>query len=124
DVDSAGASKMMEQLRALKKQALESSDFGGFKVSHVDDFEYTDPIDASVTSKQGVRVIFADSSRIIFRLSGTGSQGATVRIYIERYDDKDVELDAQVALRPLVLAALEISKLEQFTGRKVPTVIT
>ncbi|KAJ1908421.1 hypothetical protein LPJ81_000130, partial [Coemansia sp. IMI 209127] len=120
EVDAAGAGQMMDRLRGLGADIVGKS-FGGTAVSKVDDFEYTDPIDGSVSKKQGVRVIFADSSRIIFRLSGTGSQGATVRIYIEKYDSERCDQDAQVALKPLVDAALEISKLEEFTGRKTPT---
>ncbi|KAJ1664089.1 hypothetical protein EV178_004375 [Coemansia sp. RSA 1646] len=123
EVDAVGAGKMMDRLRGLGADILGKS-FGGFIVSKLDDFEYTDPIDGSVSIKQGVRVVFADSSRIIFRLSGTGSQGATIRIYIEKYDSKQCDQDAQVALKPLVDAALCISKLEEYTGRKEPTVIT
>ncbi|KAJ1931120.1 hypothetical protein FBU59_006822, partial [Linderina macrospora] len=128
EVESEGANKMMERLRGLAQEGGENEvvgqTFHGYKVAKIDDFEYHDPIDHSVSKKQGVRVIFEDTSRVIFRLSGTGSQGATVRIYIERYDQKELDLDAQVALKPLVDGALEISKLEAFTGRKVPTVIT
>ncbi|ORX67394.1 hypothetical protein DL89DRAFT_294586 [Linderina pennispora] len=128
EVESEGANKMMERLRGLAQEGGENEvvgqTFHGYKVAKIDDFEYHDPIDHSVSKKQGVRVIFEDTSRVIFRLSGTGSHGATVRIYIERYDRKELDLDAQVALKPLVDGALEISKLEAFTGRKVPTVIT
>ncbi|KAJ2158228.1 hypothetical protein GGF46_003940 [Coemansia sp. RSA 552] len=122
EVDSDGASKMMDRLRGLS--SVVGTTFNGYTVEATDDFEYTDPIDNSVTKKQGVRIVFTDTSRIIFRLSGTGSQGATVRIYIERYDPERFELDTQEALKPLVSAALDISKLEEYTGRKVPTVIT
>ncbi|KAJ1719177.1 hypothetical protein LPJ53_006012, partial [Coemansia erecta] len=124
EVESDGASKMVDRLRKFADGGLVGQSFGEYKVAKVDDFEYTDPIDGSVSKRQGVRVIFEDSSRIIFRLSGTGSQGATVRIYIEKYDPSEFEADAQVALKPLVAAALEISKLDEFTGRKEPTVIT
>ncbi|KAJ2724049.1 hypothetical protein GGI07_002254 [Coemansia sp. Benny D115] len=124
EVESEGASKMIDRLRAFSSDGLVGKSFSGYTVAKVDDFEYTDPIDNSVSKRQGVRVIFEDSSRIIFRLSGTGSQGATVRIYIERFDQAEFDLDAQVALKPLVAAALEISQLEEYTGRKEPTVIT
>ncbi|KAJ2514297.1 hypothetical protein H4217_005831 [Coemansia sp. RSA 1939] len=123
EVDAAGATLMVDRLRGLGPDLVGKS-FGGFTVAKLDDFEYTDPIDNSISKKQGVRVIFADSSRIIFRLSGTGSQGATVRIYIEKYDDKLFDQETQLALKPLVDAALEISKLEEYTGRSEPTVIT
>ncbi|KAJ1853962.1 hypothetical protein LPJ73_002547, partial [Coemansia sp. RSA 2703] len=86
EVESDGASKMVDRLRKFAEGGLVGQTFGEYKVAKVDDFEYTDPIDGSVSKRQGIRVIFEDSSRIIFRLSGTGSQGATVRIYIEKYD--------------------------------------
>ena len=105
---------------------LAGSKFGKYTIMMCDDFSYTDPVDGSVSTRQGVRIIFSDGSRIIFRLSGTGTEGATLRIYLEVYD-ADVEnhhLDAQVALAKLVKIALEISELEKRTGREKPTVIT
>ncbi|KAJ2850926.1 hypothetical protein IWW36_001552 [Coemansia brasiliensis] len=120
EVDSEGATQMMNRLRTLEPGMA----FGSYKVVKLDDFHYTDPVDQSISQKQGVRIIFQDTSRIIFRLSGTGSQGATVRVYIERYDEKEFALDAQTALKPLVDIALDISQLEKYTGRKEPTVIT
>jgi phosphoglucomutase len=95
-------------------------------LDYADDFEYTDPIDGSVASKQGVRFVFTDGSRFIFRLSGTGSSGATVRMYIEQYEADEAKqgVDAQVALKPLIDIALEVSELQKFTGRESPTVIT
>jgi len=95
-------------------------------VQMCDDFAYTDPIDGSVSTNQGVRVLFEDGSRIIFRLSGTGTSGATIRIYLESYE-ADVSqhgLDAQVALAGMIDAANQISKLPELTGRDKPTVIT
>ena len=105
---------------------LTGASFGKYTVKLCDDFSYTDPVDGSVSSKQGVRIIFSDGSRIIFRLSGTGTEGATLRIYLEAYD-ADVSnhhLDAQVALAELVKIALQISELRQRTGREQATVIT
>uniref|UniRef100_A0A2S2Q9E1 Phosphoglucomutase n=1 Tax=Sipha flava TaxID=143950 RepID=A0A2S2Q9E1_9HEMI len=95
-------------------------------LKQADNFEYCDPIDKSVTRKQGIRVLFEDGSRFVFRLSGTGSSGATIRLYAESYEPPTSNIleDAQVALNPLVQIALEISKLSQFTGRTAPTVIT
>ena len=106
--------------------ATEGSKMGSFTVAKADDFEYTDPIDGSVASKQGIRIVFSDGSRIIFRLSGTGSSGATIRLYIEQYEDDKSKmlLDAQEALKPIIETALEVSKLKEFTGREKPTVIT
>lgn len=97
-----------------------------FKVAKADNFEYTDPIDHSVSKKQGIRIIFEDGSRIVYRLSGTGSAGATIRMYVDSYEsDKDKILgDAQEMLKPLVEIALQISQLRELTGRKEPNVIT
>jgi phosphoglucomutase len=74
---------------------------------------------------KGVRVIFADGSRIIFRLSGTGSSGATIRMYVEKYTstEKDYDLEPSVALKEVIEVALELSKLVELTGRKTPTVM-
>lgn len=85
-------------------------------------------MDSSTTSQQGVRLLFADGSRIVLRLSGTGSVGATVRIYIERYqppgDEYALLANATDALRPLVDLALHLSQVRELTGREAPTVIT
>ena len=125
--DSESANKMMDHLRTtVIPGAKEGTAMGPFTVAQADDFEYTDPIDGSVASKQGVRIVFSDGSRIIFRLSGTGSSGATIRMYIEQYeaDKTKMLLDAQEALKPIIETALEVSKLQEFTGRDKPTVIT
>lgn len=95
-----------------------------YKVKFADNFSYTDPIDASVATKQGLRIIFEDGSRVILRLSGTGSSGATVRLYIEAYEAKDVLGAASEMLKPLINIALEVSQLKKYTGRDAPTVIT
>jgi phosphoglucomutase len=105
---------------------LVGTKFGKYTVSLCDDFSYTDPVDGSVSKGQGIRIIFSDGSRIIFRLSGTGTEGATLRVYLEAYD-ADVSrhhLDAQVALADLIQIALQISDLKSRTGREQPTVIT
>ncbi len=96
------------------------------KITQNDNFEYKDPVDGSITSKQGIRIIFSDGSRIIVRLSGTGSQGATVRIYVDGYTNQESLLtqEAAIVLKPLIDIALEITEIEKFTGRKMPTVIT
>ncbi|XP_066251787.1 phosphoglucomutase [Euwallacea similis] len=95
-----------------------------YKVAQADNFSYVDPIDNSVAKNQGIRILFNDGSRLIYRLSGTGSSGATIRIYIECYEKEDVLTHAQVMLKPLVNIGLEISQLKKFTGREEPTVIT
>jgi len=105
---------------------LSGTSFGKYTIKFCDDFSYTDPVDGSVSSKQGVRIIFTDGSRIIFRLSGTGTEGATLRIYLEAYDAVVANhmLDAQVVLTELIQIALQISELRIRTGREQPTVIT
>ncbi|KAI8852697.1 putative PGM2-phosphoglucomutase [Chytridium lagenaria] len=109
-----------------KKASTIGLQLNEFTVSDADNFEYTDPIDGSISKNQGIRLIFSDGSRIIFRLSGTGSQGATIRLYVEKYTAKpeEFELETQVALRTLIDAALKVSKLKEFVGRDEPTVIT
>ncbi|CAO3685189.1 unnamed protein product [Umbelopsis ramanniana] len=127
EVESKGANDMVERLQGqIKSGELKGKTFGNFKIAFVDDFEYHDPIDKSVSSNQGVRIVFEDGSRVIIRLSGTGSQGATVRLYVEKYSENAAEYDAdtQKALKPLIDQALAISQLKEFTGRDTPTVIT
>jgi phosphoglucomutase len=95
-------------------------------VNTCDDFSYHDPIDGSVSNHQGTRILFTDGSRVVFRLSGTGTEGATLRIYLEAFepDVSKHNLDAQVALAEMIEIALQISELKQRTGREQPTVIT
>jgi phosphoglucomutase len=95
-------------------------------VKFCDDFAYTDPVDGSVSTGQGLRVVFEDGSRIVFRLSGTGTEGATVRIYLESFDADPAtqRLDAQLALAELIAIADDISGLKARSGRERPTVIT
>ncbi|MDX8385867.1 MAG: alpha-D-glucose phosphate-specific phosphoglucomutase [Gallionella sp.] len=106
--------------------SLTGAQFGHLSVKLCDDFSYADPVDGSVSTGQGVRILFDDGSRIVFRLSGTGTKGATLRIYLENYE-QDVSkhyLDAQEALSPLIEIALQVSELKLRTGREKPTVIT
>jgi phosphoglucomutase len=105
---------------------LTGKTFGKYTVQTCDDFSYTDPVDGSVSKNQGVRILFSDGSRIIYRLSGTGTEGATLRVYLEAYeaDASKHHLDAQVALKDLIDIALNISELVKRTGRERPTVIT
>lgn len=95
-----------------------------YTVKVADNFSYVDPVDKSVSNKQGIRIVFADGSRIVMRLSGTGSSGATVRLYIDSYERDNVLGLASEMLEPLIQIALEISSLPKFTGRSAPTVIT
>jgi phosphoglucomutase len=106
--------------------SLPNQVFGKYTVKSADDFSYTDPIDGSISTNQGVRILFDDGSRIVFRLSGTGTEGATLRIYLEAFEPTvaNHHLDAQVALKQMIDIALDISELKQRTGREKPTVIT
>ncbi|HEX5339049.1 MAG TPA: alpha-D-glucose phosphate-specific phosphoglucomutase [Gallionella sp.] len=119
------ANGVMAHLRA-NFDTLTGKQSGKYTVKFCDDFSYTDPVDGSVSKNQGVRIIFVDGSRIIFRLSGTGTEGATLRVYLEAYE-ADVSrhhLDAQQALAELIVIALQVSELKSRTGREQPTVIT
>ncbi|CAM8951399.1 unnamed protein product [Rhodiola kirilowii] len=132
NVDAGAAKELMAYLVKLQSNLDEvnkivkeiSSDVSN--VANADEFEYTDPVDGSVSKHQGIRYLFQDGSRLVFRLSGTGSEGATIRLYIEQYekDSSKTGRDSQDALGPLVKVALGLSKMEEFTGRSAPTVIT
>ncbi|GAA5913870.1 phosphoglucomutase [Sporobolomyces salmoneus] len=133
EVDSEAANKVMKHLesqfssQSFVGQSLSAtSSSTSFSVKEASNFSYTDPIDNSVSKNQGLYVRFSDGSRIVFRLSGTGSSGATIRLYVEKYskDTKEYERDTQEGLKPLIEVALELSKLSELTGRKEPTVIT
>jgi phosphoglucomutase len=125
-VESDAANKMIDHLESVIASSEKGQKFGDYVLETADNFTYTDPIDGSVAKKQGIRFVFQDGSRIIFRLSGTGSAGATIRLYIEAYTDdaSKFELDAQEVLKSIIGTALEVSKLKEFTGRDKPTVIT
>ena len=99
---------------------------GARRIVLSDDFSYTDPVDHSVSAKQGLRVVFDDGSRIIFRLSGTGTEGATLRIYVERFvaDPDEHYRDTQDVLGDLIAIANSLCGILQRTGRDTPTVIT
>jgi phosphoglucomutase len=122
---SAAAAGVMAHLRARFGE-LPGQVFGAYRVKFCDDFSYTDPIDGSISTGQGLRVGFDDGSRIVFRLSGTGTEGATLRIYLEAFepDPARQKVDAQQALSGLIAIAGELSQLKQRTGREKPTVIT
>lgn len=124
-VDAASAERMMADLRA-RLPSLAGQSFGEFRVARADDFVYTDPVDQSVATRQGIRIIMTDGSRIVLRLSGTGTEGATVRVYLERYeaDPSRHDLDTQEALAPLIAIAEQVSELKQRTGRNEPSVVT
>lgn len=129
--ESAGAHAMIDALEAricapsFVGQQLRSGD-KSYTVAKADNFCYTDPVKGTTAAKQGLRITFQDGSRIVIRLSGTGSTGATVRLYIDSYvsDPAKTKMDAQEMLKPLIDVALNISELQKHTGRSAPTVIT
>ncbi|MBN9076873.1 MAG: alpha-D-glucose phosphate-specific phosphoglucomutase [Rhizobiales bacterium 65-79] len=124
-VKSDAANRMMDELKA-KLSSLPGQSFGKDKVEKADDFAYHDPVDHSVSEHQGIRIFFEGGSRIVFRLSGTGTEGATIRVYIERYepDPAKHDLDTQKALADLIAAADKIAGIKAHTGRDKPSVIT
>ncbi len=125
EIPSDRANELMAHLRDNLSQ-LPGQKFGNYEVAYADDFAYTDPIDGSVSTKQGIRIGFRDGSRIVFRLSGTGTKGATLRLYLEQYeaDPHKQDQDAQEALQELIAIASTIGEIAQRTGRTAPTVIT
>jgi phosphoglucomutase len=124
-VDSDRANTLVDNLRKNGAD-LVGQKFGNYEVAFCDDFSYTDPIDGSVSSKQGIRIGFTDDSRIVFRLSGTGTEGATLRLYVESYEPNIAKhsLDTQEALKELIEIADQIAQIKVLTGRDRPTVIT
>ncbi|WP_019501987.1 alpha-D-glucose phosphate-specific phosphoglucomutase [Pseudanabaena sp. PCC 6802] len=124
-VDTNKANTLMSNLLAALPN-LKGKQFDNYQVDYADDFSYQDPIDRSISQNQGIRIGFSDGSRIVFRLSGTGTQGATLRVYLESYesDPAKQQSDPQVALAPLIAIADEIAQIRTLTGREQPTVIT
>ncbi|KAK1274289.1 hypothetical protein QJS04_geneDACA022277 [Acorus gramineus] len=114
---SDGANNMVEYLREMISKSKAGQNYGSYTLQFADDFTYTDPIDGTVVSKQGIRFVFSDGSRIIFRLSGTGSSGATVRIYIEQFepDVSQHDMDAQTALKPLIEVSVRVERLSEIS---------
>ncbi len=124
-VESDLANKIMAGLRENVKTFTKTI-LGSLEVSYSDDFCYTDPVDNSISEHQGIRIGFSNCSRIIFRLSGTGTSGATIRIYYESYETNHQQMnqDTQEALGELIDISLEVSQLQQITGRDKATVVT
>jgi phosphoglucomutase len=119
------ADALMAGLRAALP-SLPGTTVAGCAIALADDFAYTDPVDGSVSQKQGVRVILNDGSRVVFRLSGTGTEGATLRVYLERHEPDPTrhDLEAQTALKPLVELAESLAHIRTLTGLAQPTVMT
>ncbi|MBP1848957.1 alpha-D-glucose phosphate-specific phosphoglucomutase [Rhizobium halophytocola] len=124
-VDSDAANELVEALRG-KLDTLPGTKVGDLTVSEADDFAYHDPVDESVSKHQGIRILFDGGSRVVFRLSGTGTSGATLRVYIERYEPDAARhnIETQEALADLIAAAEELAGIKSRTGRDAPTVIT
>ncbi len=125
EVETEKANQLVDQLQA-KLATLKGQQFGSYEVEYSDNFSYTDPVDESVSKNQGIRIGFTDGSRIVFRLSGTGTKGATLRVYLESYEPDPAKhnLDPQDALGELIQIADEIAQIKTITGRQKPTVIT
>lgn len=124
-VDAGRADAMVQALRDALP-SLPGREIEGLRITEADDFAYTDPVDGSVSKSQGVRIVFDGGSRIVMRLSGTGTQGATLRVYLERYapGPEGLDHDPQDALAPIIRAAHELASIEQYTGRTAPDVVT
>lgn len=124
-VDSVAADTLMRNLRG-KLATLPGTRIGALTIAQADDFAYTDPTDGSVSANQGVRILFDGGSRVVFRLSGTGTSGATLRVYLERYEPAGGDLDADTGtmLADIVAAADELAGIRHHTGRSEPDVVT
>lgn len=125
EVESDKANALVDELRA-RLGSLPGTQVRGLKVEKADDFAYHDPVDGSTSEHQGIRILFAGGSRIVLRLSGTGTSGATLRLYVERYepDAAKHDIDTQKALADLIAAADDIAGIRKHTGRDKPSVIT
>ncbi|WP_320198168.1 alpha-D-glucose phosphate-specific phosphoglucomutase [Agrobacterium sp. rho-13.3] len=125
EVDSDAANTLVSILRE-KLATLPGTSYGALKVKAADDFAYLDPVDQSVSKNQGIRILFEGGSRIVIRLSGTGTAGATLRLYVERYEPDAARhtIDTQEALADLIAVADTIAGIKKHTGRDAPTVIT
>ncbi|SBT06070.1 Phosphoglucomutase [Candidatus Accumulibacter aalborgensis] len=124
-IETAKADRLMDELRARLPQ-LPGSLSNGLPIAAADDFAYVDPVDGSRSERQGVRILLEDGSRVVFRLSGTGTEGATLRVYLERFvaDASQHEVPTQEALAPLVGLADAVAQITVITGRTCPDVIS
>jgi phosphoglucomutase len=125
EIELTSANSLMESLRG-QLTSLPGQSRGALKIEAADDFEYHDPVDGSDTKAQGVRIMFEGGSRIVYRLSGTGTVGATLRVYIERYAPTGGNLneETQAALADLIGLSRSLAEIEKRTGRKEPSVVT
>jgi phosphoglucomutase len=125
-IDAKAAQNLMDNLSNTFNYLRKGQSFGSHLVEYCDNFSYTDPVDYSTSTHQGMRIGFQDGSRIVFRLSGTGAEGATLRVYLESFEEDRTKqgLDAQVALADLIIVADLIAGIKKYTGRDKPSVIT
>ena len=125
EIDSDAAHALMDSLRD-KLPTLKGETLAGRNVAYADDFAYTDPVDGSTSAHQGLRIGFADGGRIVYRLSGTGTRGATLRVYLESYTTREADLarPASELVESLARLSTELAGIETFTGRTEPSVIT
>jgi len=124
-IETEAATGLMDRLQS-RLAGLPDSVLDGYTVEYADNFAYTDPVDGSVAQNQGIRIGFTGGARIVYRLSGTGTAGATLRVYLEAYEpdpDRQNRETAEV-MRPLVGIAVALAEIESCTGRGEPTVIT
>jgi len=125
EVATDKANALVDELRA-KLASLPGTSVRGMTIAAADDFAYNDPVDGSVSKNQGIRILFDGGSRVVMRLSGTGTSGATLRLYVERYEPDPARhgIETQTALADLIAAADDIAGIRKHTGRDKPTVIT
>lgn len=124
-VDSSAANGLIARLREALP-TLPGQTLAGLTIASADDFAYTDPVDGSISSAQGIRIGLVGGSRVVFRLSGTGTEGATLRVYLERFEPDPAKhaVETQAALAPLIALADQLAGIRERTGRDAPTVIT
>jgi phosphoglucomutase len=124
-VASEAAQGLYDRVKGMLPSLVGES-FAGRTIATADDFAYTDPVDGSLTSSQGLRLLLNDGSRVVLRLSGTGTQGATLRVYLESYvpPSGNLQQDPQEALADLITAIDALAEIKSRTGMDKPTVIT
>ena len=124
-IETAIADRLMTELKG-SLASLPGRQVGDLTIAAADDFSYSDPVDGSVSPHQGVRLFFEDGSRTVFRLSGTGTEGATLRVYLERYESPEGKLGSETAtmLAKVAAAADAIAGISRLTGRTAPDVVT
>ena len=128
DYEAVASDAAQSLIEALRQQTgtLTGRRFGDYEIKLADDFSYTDPVDSSTSHQQGLRILFRGGARIVYRLSGTGTEGATLRVYIEGHetDPARQSADPQAALGELISLASQLARIEHYTGRSSPDVVT